>query len=155
MFSLSPLKAQRAAHSHSILNRSIHIKGNLCAEGDLRIDGTLTGNLVCQGRLVIGEHAVIQGDIVAENIDMAGKVTGHIRVRDTLYLRETAELTGDVTVAKFVVEPQAKFVGNCCMLAQGEFSFELTDTTHTVISDIPQNHTNSAKSSAHPPRKPR
>ena len=154
MFNLSP-KAHRTAHSHSILNRGIHIEGNLRAEGDIRIDGTLNGNLVCQGRLVIGEHAVIQGDIVAENIDMAGKVTGHIRVRDTLYLRETAELTGDVTVAKFVVEPQAKFVGNCCMLSQGEFSFELTDTPNTVISDIPQKHTNSAKPSAHPPRKPR
>lgn len=151
MFSLSK-KGKQLAHSHSILNVGTFIEGDFSTEGDLRIDGRLNGNLICKGRLVIGEHAIITGDIVCDNIDVSGSILGNIKAKDTLHLRQTATLQGDVMSAKFVVEPQAKFVGNCRMLPKGEFSFDLLGNTNTVITETPQIHTSSAKPSA-PPRK--
>lgn len=147
MFSFSR-KNHSSSHSHSLLNAGLTIEGDLSAEGDLRIDGTVIGNIVCKNRLVIGEHALIQGDIVACIIDISGKVTGHVKAKDALHLRKDAVLKGDIMAANFVVEPQANFIGNCRMLPKGEFTFDLLGNTNTIINENPQNHTGSAKPSS-------
>lgn len=97
------------------------IKGEINSPNDIRIDGTFEGKIICKGRVVAGEKAVIKGDIVCENVDFWGKLEGSLFVKDTLSLKDTCTVTGDLHIKRLVVELGARFNGACKMLVDGEF----------------------------------
>ena len=103
------------------------IKGEINSPNDIRIDETFEGKIVCKGRVVAGEKAVIKGDIVCENVDFWGKLEGCLYVKDTLTLKDTCTVTGDLHIKRLVVELGARFNGACKMLVEGEFE-KLTGT---------------------------
>ena len=103
------------------------IKGEINSPNNIRIDGTFEGKIVCKGRVVAGEKAVIKGDIVCENVDFWGKLEGCLYVKDTLTLKDTCTVTGDLHIKRLVVELGARFNGACKMLVEGEFE-KLTGT---------------------------
>ena len=103
------------------------IKGEINSPNDIRIDGTFEGKIVCKGRVVAGEKAVIKGDIVCENVEFWGKLEGCLYVKDTLTLKDTCTVTGDLHIKRLVVELGARFNGACKMLVEGEFE-KLTGT---------------------------
>lgn len=97
------------------------IKGEISSPNDIRIDGSFEGKIQSKGRVVVGEKAVISGDIICENVDFWGKMTGSLYVRDTLSLKEGCTVNGDLHIKRLSVELGARFDGNCRMLADGEF----------------------------------
>lgn len=97
------------------------IKGEINSPNDIRIDGSFEGKIISKGRVVVGDKAVISGDIICENLDFWGRMTGSIYVKDTLTLKEGCTVASDIHVRRLVVELGAHFDGNCKMLADGEF----------------------------------
>lgn len=97
------------------------IKGEINSPNDIRIDGVFEGKIFSKGRVVVGEKAEIKGDIVCDNVDFWGKMTGSLFVRDTLTLKDTCSVNGDLHVQRLVVELGARFDGTCKMLKEGEF----------------------------------
>lgn len=97
------------------------IKGEINSPNDIRIDGVFEGKIFSKGRVVVGEKAEIKGDIICENVDFWGKMTGSLFVRDTLTLKDTCSVNGDLHVQRLVVELGAHFDGTCKMLKEGEF----------------------------------
>ena len=97
------------------------IKGEILSPGDIRIDGTFDGKLQSKGRVVIGETAVIKGDILCDNIDLWGKVEGNLYVKDTLALKEGCIVNGNLHIKKLSVELGAVFNGNCKTISDAEF----------------------------------
>ena len=97
------------------------IKGEINSPNDIRIDGVFEGKIFSKGRVVVGEKAEIKGDIVCDNVDFWGKMTGSLFVRDTLTLKDTCSVNGDLHVQRLVVELGAHFDGTCKMLQEGEF----------------------------------
>lgn len=97
------------------------IKGEINSPNDIRIDGVFEGKIFSKGRVVVGEKAEIKGDIVCDNVDFWGKMTGSLFVRDTLTLKGTCSVNGDLHVQRLVVELGAHFDGTCKMLKEGEF----------------------------------
>jgi len=70
--------------STSLIGAGTTMKGDITSNGDLRIDGTLVGNIHCSAKVVIGANGVVQGDINGQQADIMGKVTGTIKVKDLL-----------------------------------------------------------------------
>lgn len=97
------------------------IKGEINSPNDIRIDGVFEGKIFSKGRVVVGEKAEIKGDIVCDNVDFWGRMTGSLFVRDTLTLKDTCSVNGDLHVQRLVVELGAHFDGTCKMLKEGEF----------------------------------
>ena len=97
------------------------IKGEILSPSDIRIDGTFEGKVYSKGRAVIGETAVIKGDIICSDIDLWGKVDGNIYVKDTLSLKEGCVVNGNLHVRKLAVELGSTFNGNCKMITEAEF----------------------------------
>ena len=97
------------------------IKGEINSPNDIRIDGSFEGKIVSNGRVVVGDKAVISGDVICDNVDFWGRMTGSLFVRDTLTLKDGCTVAGDLHVKRLVVELGARFDGNCKMLADGEF----------------------------------
>ncbi|MBN2175162.1 MAG: polymer-forming cytoskeletal protein [Bacteroidales bacterium] len=92
-----------------------HINGEVKAEGDFRIDGTLKGSINCKGKIVIGQSGSVEGEIICQNADFSGNIKAQVTVEQLLTLKATAQLHGDVTTGKLSIEPGAKFTGSCNM----------------------------------------
>ena len=103
------------ANEVSRISAGTVIKGEINSPNDLRIDGRFEGRIVSAGRVVVGEKAEIEGDIVCENLDFWGKLTGNIFVRDTLTLKDSCEVKGELHI-----QLGAKFDGVCKMLTKEE-----------------------------------
>jgi len=91
------------------------IKGEITANGDFRIDGSLIGSINCKGKIVIGQTGSIEGEVNCQNADISGKTKAKINVEQLLMLKSTAELNGDVITGKLSIEPGARFTGSCDM----------------------------------------
>ena len=108
-------------NSISRISTGTVIKGEIVSPSDIRIDGTFEGKIQSKGRVVIGETAVISGDIVCTDVDLWGKVEGNIFVKDTLALKEGCVVNGNLHVRKLSVELGATFNGNCKTISEAEF----------------------------------
>lgn len=83
------------------------IEGNIRTEGDIRIDGKIVGNILSKGRLVTGPSSEIVGDLICVNGNIDGKVKGNIQVSETLRITKTANIEGNITVKKLIVDEGA------------------------------------------------
>jgi cytoskeletal protein CcmA (bactofilin family) len=110
-----------SVNSISRISSGTIIKGEIVSPGDIRIDGNFEGKIQSRGRVVIGETALIKGDIVCDNVDLWGKVDGNIFVKDTLALKEGCVVNGNLHIKKLSVELGATFNGNCKMITEAEF----------------------------------
>lgn len=91
------------------------IVGNIIADSDFRIDGTIEGELNCSGKVVIGESGCIKGSIVCQNAEILGMMDGKITCKQQLSLRASGKIIGDVQTKTLIVEPGAIFNGTCAM----------------------------------------
>jgi cytoskeletal protein CcmA (bactofilin family) len=91
------------------------IKGDIISQADFRLDGALIGNFSSNGKLVIGPAGSVKGEIICQNADIEGEFEGKIKVDDTLNIKASAIIIGDVTVGKLSVEPGAVFSATCIM----------------------------------------
>ena len=118
---MAKIEMTSTVHAISSISTGTVIKGEILSPCDIRIDGTFEGKVTAKGRVVIGETAVIKGDIVCVNIDLWGKVDGNIYVKDTLALKEGCVINGNLHVRKLAVELGSTFNGNCKMITEAEF----------------------------------
>lgn len=105
----------------SRISAGMSIKGEIISANDIRIDGILDGRVLSRGKVVVGDRAVINGDIVCANVEFCGKIKGNFYVKDTLCLKSTAVVEGDLHTRRLQVELDAKFNGTCKMISETEY----------------------------------
>ena len=103
-------------NSINIITSGTVIKGDVTASGDFRLDGTLEGNIQLNGKLVIGDSGVVNGNVLCMNANIIGTVNGNLSVKELLSLHSTARVKGDILINKLSIEPGAIFTGKCNML---------------------------------------
>lgn len=91
------------------------IKGDIKTNGDFRIDGTIVGNVLCKGKIVVGKSGSIEGEINCQNAEISGNVKGKLIIAEQLSLKNSAKIQGEISTQKIAIEPGALFSGNCNM----------------------------------------
>ncbi|MFN4762074.1 polymer-forming cytoskeletal protein [Gillisia sp. Q332] len=91
------------------------ITGDIEAKGGFRIEGTLKGTLKTSGKVVISKGGFIQGNLDCQNADFEGKFLGKLIIHETLTLRSSAIIEGEVIAGKLAIEPGAAFNASCEM----------------------------------------
>lgn len=99
----------------TLISAGTTLKGDITSNSDLRIDGTIIGNVTSNAKIVIGNSGSVEGDVNGNQADIVGKVSGNIRVKDLLQLRGECEITGNLYAGKLQIEPTAIFNGQCHM----------------------------------------
>jgi cytoskeletal protein CcmA (bactofilin family) len=107
----APAKRAGRSSAPSIISADLLVNGTLISTGDIQIDGRVEGDVHSAG-LVIGDKALIRGEILAEEVTVRGKVQGSIRARKVL-LAATCHVEGNILHEAFAVEHGAFFEGNC------------------------------------------
>lgn len=106
---------ENATGATTIIGAGTTIVGDMESKGDIRIDGTLKGNLMAKAKILVGTDGVVEGNMNGNYADIQGRVTGNIRTTDLLLLRGSAHIEGDIYAGKLQVEPTVSFNGKCHM----------------------------------------
>jgi len=110
---LPPLatRPKQASTAPSIIAADIVLHGGLESTGDIQLDGCVDGNVRSAG-LVIDEKAIVQGDVIADDVTVRGRVRGTIRARK-VHLCAGSRIEGEILYAIFSAEAGAQIEGQC------------------------------------------
>lgn len=112
---MQPEKTSNGAGGATLVSSGTTLKGDISSNSDLRIDGTIIGNVTSSAKIVIGANGSVEGNISGNQADIVGKVMGDIRTKDLLQLRGDCTVKGNLYAAKLQIEPTATFNGQCHM----------------------------------------
>lgn len=99
----------------TIIGTGVKVKGNLASDGDIMIDGTLSGEIKAAGNVTLGVNAVVKADITAHSVTVAGKLQGDIKAETEAGLTESCQVKGTITAATVSILPGAVFIGSVVM----------------------------------------
>ena len=140
-----PIKSTtELSNSNTHIAKGAIFAGNVETYGTIRLEGRVFGNIKSKGKVSLGETSYVHGNILAQNAEIAGEVSGTVEIADILTLKASALINGDILCNKLVVEVGANFNGKCQM---GAVIQEI------IINDNPLQLTNdiSAKTQATQP----
>jgi len=136
----------------SIISADLVITGNLVSEGEIQVDGTVKGDIQSKD-LLVGETALIEGEIMAENLRVHGKVVGQIKALN-VSLAKSSHVIGDILHDNLSIETGAFLEGHCKRLSDGEFTLNkkpelrVADVKSKNIAPTHKQDSNTKKASA-------
>ena len=87
----------------------VHIGGSVVTDLDVTVAGTVEGRITCR-KLRLEPDAVVNGDLVADEIDLAGVVNGNVFAH-VLFLRSSCEVYGDIFHGELQLDAGCYFEG--------------------------------------------
>lgn len=114
------LYSMSGEESFTFLGKGAQFKGIINFEGTIRIDGKLEGEIHTKGTLVVGEHAVVEGDVSADVVINGGRVTGNIIASEKVQLLATGVVIGTIKTPLLSIEEGVRFSGTCDVEGRGE-----------------------------------
>ena len=120
----------------TIISNGVKIEGKVSSTGNIRVDGSLQGDLNSRGNVTVGEQGDIKGEIVANIVTIGGKVVGTINAKEKLILESKCSLKGDIVTKVLVIEAGAKFDGKSNM-ADGREVITPSATLHLKTENKP------------------
>jgi cytoskeletal protein CcmA (bactofilin family) len=99
----------------SLIDKGTQIRGDLKFTDGMRVDGYVVGNIRADDDstsiIVIGESAVIEGDVYSDHVIINGKVVGHVHAFELLELQPKAQIEGDVSYKALEMHQGAVITG--------------------------------------------
>lgn len=108
----TPAPASSGRSGHAIIGPSITIHGEVTGDEDLLIQGQVDGSVDLDANAVtVGAEGRVKANITARVVTVEGQVEGDLKARDQVILRSQAQVKGDITAPRVVLEDGASFRG--------------------------------------------
>ena len=114
----------------NIVSEGTKVTGNIHAKADIRVSGTVDGEALSKGKLIITNVGKVNGNITSADADIAGKVEGEVRVTNKLILRKSAVIDGNIYTKTLIVEEGAAINGACRMGESNSTLSQLNDAEY-------------------------
>lgn len=101
-----------SASESSVLAKGLLLSGQLEGEGNIKILGTVKGKIMLNGDCHVDQQGQVDGDIEAENIFLAGKVTGNLAALNRVEILGTGQVHGDIRVPRISISDGASINGH-------------------------------------------
>ena len=108
-------QVEEMSNSSNIIGKGTVLTGDIETYGNIRVEGKIVGNMKTKSKAACGSSSYIEGNILAQNAEIAGQVTGKVEVTELLILKPSAVISGDIITNKLIVESGATFNGGCKM----------------------------------------
>jgi cytoskeletal protein CcmA (bactofilin family) len=103
----------------SVLGPTLKFRGELSAQEDLIVQGSVEGSITHTQSLTIGTDGTMKGDIRARVIVIDGKVEGDLYATESVNIRATAKVKGNVFAPRVGINEGAFFQGQIDMQPSG------------------------------------
>jgi len=107
--------AKESQFAETIVSSSMRIDGELKSQGNISIDGIVSGKVHTSHDLTIGPNAQIDADLIAANAEIAGTVKGNIVAKGSVVIMETGKVIGNISCSALGIREGAYFSGACKM----------------------------------------
>jgi cytoskeletal protein CcmA (bactofilin family) len=97
----------------AILGEGTKFTGKLEFTGTVRIDGFFEGDVISDDILIIGINGVVKGNIRVGKAQVFGSIFGNIMGKNSIEVKSTAKIIGDLFAPVLSVEEGVKLKGNC------------------------------------------
>jgi len=101
--------------AETVVGPSVKIQGDLNSEGNIKIEGQVSGKVKTSQSVFVIPGAKIAADVLAGNAVIGGEVQGNLKIGGHLVLQSTAKIMGDISCQILRVEDGAQFSGKCSM----------------------------------------
>ena len=109
-----------------VIGENSKITGYVESAGTILIEGTIIGNLH-GNKIILGEKSYVKGDISANNISIAGKIEGQLKGKDSIEVKATGHISGDMVTKHLSMMKGAIFNGMSSMDDASQGQSEETD----------------------------
>jgi len=116
MFESNP-KTSSATSAPNRISSGVSITGDVKFSSELVIDGEVEGNITSGGKLTIGTHATVAGNIRAGLVTLSRLVEGNVLATERCALQAGASLRGDIESPRLAMDENASFVGSATITA--------------------------------------
>ena len=130
----TPMK-QNLEEINVFWDKDCTFNGKITSGGVFRLDGKMEGEISHSGTLVIGETAVIKGNLEVNVLILNGKFEGEVNAKERLEIHPGGKLYGTVYTPILVVLDGGILDGNCKMGSKSDNESDLEDAGKAV----PQN----------------
>jgi cytoskeletal protein CcmA (bactofilin family) len=111
--------------------------GTITSDGNVRIDGSVEGDIEILGNLIVGETGRVIATIKAQNVHISGAVKGEVTASENLEISPTGKVWGDITTAALHIEPGGLFRGQSAMSSGSDEPLLLEAPREEEASSIP------------------
>jgi cytoskeletal protein CcmA (bactofilin family) len=99
----------------NLIGKDTIIKGDVQSSGDIRVDGQLIGSLKSNGKIVVGQTGIVEGDLTCKQADISGMVKGILKCEELTSLKSTSKVEIELITKQLFIEVGAVFTGKCQM----------------------------------------
>jgi cytoskeletal protein CcmA (bactofilin family) len=111
-----PVRSTQGTGERATIGRSITIRGEVSGDEDLLIQGHVDGSVNLEQQAVtVGRDGRVKADITARVVTVEGEVEGDLKAEEQVILRSSAQVQGDITAPRVVLEDGASFRGGIDM----------------------------------------
>ena len=108
-----PMGSDKEGSTTTVIAKGTTIEGKFICSENVRLDGTINGEVKVEKRFVMGDTSSVQGNISARDAAIKGRIKGDVFVKEALHLMDTAMIEGNITARTMVVEEGARYNGSC------------------------------------------
>jgi cytoskeletal protein CcmA (bactofilin family) len=120
----------------TVLARDDTLSGKLALRGPGQVLGSFSGQIECDGDLLIGPEAHVEADIRGARITLSGLVRGNVIASNRLKITSSGRLEGDATVGALVVQEGGVHYGVIRVHPEG-----IPDTPPERMAQVPAQST--------------
>jgi len=91
------------------------IEGTIISKSSVRVDGCVVGGVCTDGSLIVSKSGQVQGNVIAENVIVAGLVDGNMQIKDKTNIEPSGEVYGDISTDKILIDEESVFQGKINM----------------------------------------
>jgi cytoskeletal protein CcmA (bactofilin family) len=99
----------------TVIGPGLSIEGELTSDEEVVVQGTLRGTLSSADAVSVGPDGVVEADIAAASLSVAGQVTGNVTADERVDIQAGGRLVGDVKASRLTIADGASFKGNVDM----------------------------------------
>ena len=115
------------------------ITGNMRSEHSIRIDGFVTGDLISQEKIIIGEQGEIGGNLSGTDITVQGYINGDVIANGLLQISSKAKVYGKIFAKTISIENGAELNGKVTVGKEVELpEFTESSPSRSTSKQMPQ-----------------
>jgi cytoskeletal protein CcmA (bactofilin family) len=123
--------SEQSSQIENVLGRSVHVHGDLKADGAFRIDGTIDGAVESKAGIVIGESGTVNGPVQGKDVVVAGHVCGNVTAAGHLEILASGKIEGDIEAQSLRIATGGVFRGTSRMGGKPS-----EDAGHAILSSV-------------------
>lgn len=112
----------------TIISSGVVLEGKLKCSGNIRIDGSINGDIYAAGNITVGNSGKVIGEISAKDITIGGKVEGIVKAENKIILEAKSKLKGELITKILVIAAGAQFDGTSKMTSAEKIPIKTPQT---------------------------